>query len=213
MAAAAQKEPPNTRPVTGVDATAGRAHGIAGETDLLLTLYQAIGDEATLAAAVSHVTELASRTRRVLPAARSAGAVPIAVSWCQGLAGVGPVLLRASIVLGDAQLGDLAVQAAEVCIAKVPGLAVLGRCCGAAGVGQFMIDLAVTWQDDRYLRAAFDIGRHMLLRSSGPAGHPVLAQDIADRSAAAWAFGIAGLLPFFRRLAAGGELASLPLPG
>jgi hypothetical protein len=123
------------------------------------------------------------------------------VSWCQGLAGIGQVLLLASEVLDDPALAGLAGDAADVCIERVPRLSALGRCCGAAGVGDFLLDLAAATQSDRYWQAALDVGRHVLLRGGGPLGHPVFVREAADYSDVAWAFGIAGLLPFFRRLA------------
>jgi hypothetical protein len=197
----------------GVDLSAGRAHGIAGETEFLLALAAQTGDQATITAASRRAERLAERTRRLLPQARSAAAAPISVSWCQGLAGIGQVLLRASAVLGDQSLAELARDAADVCIARVPRLSALGRCCGAAGVGHFLIDLAVTGQDERYWHAAQGVGRHLLLRSGGSPSHPVFVPDTADHSSVAWAFGIAGLLPFFRRIANQGGSDSLPLPG
>jgi serine/threonine protein kinase len=198
--------------VTGIDASAGRAHGLAGVSEFLLALAAQAGDQPTLAAAAHQVGELADRTRRLLPQARSSAAAPIAVSWCQGLAGIGQVLLRASIVLDDPSLASLAREAANVCITYLPRLSVVARCCGAAGVGHLLIDVASTSHDDRYWQAAYDVARQMLLRSGGSSAHPVFVKGTADPSDITWAFGIAGLLPFFRRLARHGESDSLPLP-
>jgi lantibiotic modifying enzyme len=197
-------DPPADAHAPGVDALAGRAHGVAGAAEFLLALAERTGEHSVLAAAMAQVSELAGRTGQLLPAARSGTAAPIAASWCQGLAGIGPVLLRASVILDDPAAGDLARQAGDACITMLPRLGALGRCCGAAGVGHFLIDLAAAGQQERYLQAALDVGGHMLLRSSGPPGHPVFARDVGERSATAWAFGIAGVLPFFRRLASAG---------
>ena len=193
----------------GVDALAGRAHGLAGVAEFALTLAERTGAEARFAAAEQYAGQLAERTRQVLPRAASSAAAPIAVSWCQGLAGIGPVLLRAGVTLNDQAFNDLADEAALICIAYVPRLSVLGRCCGAAGVGNFLIELAVARQDERYWQAALAVGRQMLLRSGGTPGHPVFVEDAPDRSGIAWAFGIAGLLPFFRRLARAGGADSV----
>ena len=119
------------------------------------------------------------------------------------------MLLRAGVTLNDQAFNDLADEAALICIAYVPRLSVLGRCCGAAGVGNFLIELAVARQDERYWQAALAVGRQMLLRSGGTPGHPVFVEDAPDRSGIAWAFGIAGLLPFFRRLARAGGADSV----
>lgn len=199
--------------VPGVDAPASRAHGLAGVTEFLLALAGRTGDLPTRAAAADRAAQLAERTRKLLPAARSSAAAPIAVSWCQGLAGIGQVLLRAGAELEDPSLTHLARAAADVCIAYIPRLSVLTRCCGAAGVGHFLIDLAVIEQDERYWQAACAVGRQMLLRSGGQPGRPIFTQDTPARSGVAWAFGLAGLLPFFRRLAQRGGRDSLPLPG
>ncbi len=204
--------PAGTQMLIGVDATAGRAHGLAGVTEFLLTLALRTGDQPTLTAAARHASQLADHTRRLLPGARSSAAPPIAMSWCQGLTGIGQVLLQAGLALSDPALASLASQAADVCISYLPRFTVPGRCCGAAGAGNFLIDLAITSQDERYWQAALNVGRQMLLRSGGPPGHPVFVRDTARRRATSWAFGIAGLLPFFRRLARHGGPDSLPLP-
>jgi hypothetical protein len=197
----------------GVDPAAGRAHGLAGETEFLLALAAQAGDHAIVTAAARRCGQLAERTRELLPQVRAAAAAPIAVSWCQGLAGIGQVLLLGSSVLGDEPLAELARDAADVCISRVRRLSALGRCCGAAGVGNFLIDLAIATRDERYWQAAQDVGRHLLLRSGGSPRHPAFVRDAADHSDIAWAFGIAGLLPFFRRLADRAGPDSLPLPG
>lgn len=197
----------------GIDKAAGRAHGLAGVSDFLLTLAGRTGDQLTLAAATERLGQLAARTRQLLPTVRSGPAMPIAVTWCRGLTGIGQVLLRAGLMLGDPALTSLAREAADMCIAYVPRLSAPARCCGAAGVGDFLIDVAVTGQDERYWQAAQEVGRQVLLRSGGRPGHPVFARDPADRGGVSWAFGLAGLLPFFRRLAGHGGPDSLPLPG
>ncbi|HEY1918597.1 MAG TPA: class IV lanthionine synthetase LanL [Streptosporangiaceae bacterium] len=198
--------------VPGIDASAGRAHGLAGVTEFLLALADHTGDQPTLAAARHQAGALAEHTRRLLPQARSGVAAPIAVSWCQGLAGIGQVLLRASVVLADPSLAELARQTADACIGFVPRLSVVTRCCGAAGVGHFLIDLAVTSQHERYWQAACDVARQMLLRSGGSPAHPVFVRGTTDPADVTWSFGIAGLLPFFRRLARQAGPDRLPVP-
>jgi tRNA A-37 threonylcarbamoyl transferase component Bud32 len=191
-------------PVAGADPRAGRAHGLAGVTEFLLALAARTADEAVYAAAARSARDLARHTRSLLPQARQPSASPLAMSWCQGLAGIGPVLLQAGAVLDDKSLDRLAKDAAEACIAGVPRFDILGRCCGAAGVGNFLIDLAVSTEDERYWRAAQDVGTHMLLRSAGPPGHPVFVKDTGVLGGPTWSQGLAGLLSFFRRLASRG---------
>lgn len=196
--------------LTGTGAAAGRAHGLAGVTGFLLTLAACTGDQLVLTAATAHASHLADRTRELLAQVGS-GPAPLALSWCQGLAGIGQVLLQASDAISDPALDSLARQAADVCIGHMSRLNVPARCCGAAGIGHLLIDLALARHDDRYWHAAHDIARHMLLRAGGSSGHPVFVEDTPDHHAVTWAFGIAGLLPFFRRLARPGDLDSLPL--
>lgn len=205
---------PGTGPeaVTGIDPAAGRAHGLAGVTEFLLTLAERTGDQPTLTAATQLASQLAARTRRLLPAVRNGATMPIAVSWCRGLAGIGQVLLYASRILQKPALASLAREAADACIIYTPRLNAPARCCCAAGVGHFLIDLAITSQDERYWQAAQNIGRQILLRSGGPPGHPLFTRNSTDHSGISWAFGIAGILPFFRRLAHQGGTDSLPSP-
>jgi hypothetical protein len=209
--APSSQAPAPTRMFTGVDGSAGQMHGLAGVTEFLLALALRTGDQPTLSAATQHASQLADRTRGLLPDARSSAAPPIAMSWCQGLAGIGQVLLHAGLALSDPALVSLARQTADACICYVPRLATPGRCCGAAGAGNFLIDLAIASQDERYWQAALNVGRQILLRSGGPLNHPIFARDTSRRKATSWAFGIAGLLPFFRRLARQGEPEILPL--
>ena len=112
------------------------------------------------------------------------------------------MLLQAGLALSDPELTSLASQTADVCISYLPRLGLPARCCRARQqVGNFLIDLAITSQDERYWQDALNVGRQMLLRSGGHRGHPVFVKDTARRKATSWAFGITGLLSFFRRLA------------
>lgn len=198
-------------PAAGFDPLIGRAHGLAGVTEFLLALAAQTADETVYAAAARRARELARRTRSLLPQARQSAAAPLAMSWCQGLSGIAPVLLLASAVLDDMSLASLAKDAADACVAGVPRLGILGRCCGAAGVGNFFIDLAISTEDERYWRAAQDVGTHMLLRSAGPPVHPVFVTDSGVLGGPTWSQGLTGLLSFFRRLArrGGPDSASL----
>jgi tRNA A-37 threonylcarbamoyl transferase component Bud32 len=180
------------------DVAAGRAHGLAGTAELMLTLAQVTGD-----------ARAADQAAELLRALISEAALPCAeqrtVSWCRGLAGIGQTFLHASTVLGDMSFADLAGQAADACIARVPRLRTLGQCCGAVGVGSYLLDLATVQQSERYQDAAHAVAAHLLIRSAGPPGHPrFVTRDAPPDRSLSWAHGLAGLLSFFRRLARGG---------
>jgi len=69
----------------------------------------------------------------------------------------------------------------------------------------------------RYLpwlqRLLGDAGWHVLSRSGGPPDGPVITEDGLASFSMSWATGLAGVLGFFRRLAAQGEPDILPVPG
>jgi tRNA A-37 threonylcarbamoyl transferase component Bud32 len=197
-------------PETAVEPSAGRAHGLAGTAELLLSFADQTGETPALEAAARSTSLLAERTTSLLAAARGPAASPLAASWCQGLTGIGQTLLHGSVVLQAPGLATLARQAAEVCIALVPRQGTLGQCCGAAGVGNFLIDLALLDQDERYWDDALKVAAHLLLRSAGPAHHPILTDPAPGSFGASWAAGLAGLLTFFRRLADRGGPDILP---
>jgi serine/threonine protein kinase len=201
----------DTAPVAGTDPAAGRAHGLAGTAEFLLTLASRTSDDLILAAAAERARQLADRTQALLQQTRQLTAPPLAVSWCRGLSGIAPVLLLASTVLQDPSLARLARDTTETCIAYLPQLSTPGRCCGIAGVGSVLIDLAINTQDERYWHAAERAGVQILLRSAGTPSHPIFPAS-PGHSGTGWAAGLVGLLSFFRRLARRGEPDSIPLP-
>jgi tRNA A-37 threonylcarbamoyl transferase component Bud32 len=198
----------NPQPENAVEPSAGRAHGLAGVTELLISLAEEAGEPAVLEAAALRTRLLADQTRDLVRMSREAAASPLAASWCQGLTGIGQTLAHASEVWRDPGLAVLARQAADACIALLPRFGALGQCCGAAGVGNFLIDLATTDEDARYLDAAYDVAAHMLRRSAGP---PVFTDSAPDCFSASWAAGLAGMLTFFRRLSCRGGPDILPI--
>lgn len=199
-------------PRTAVEPSSGRAHGLAGLTDLLLALTeQSTKDTDVAIAAAIRAWQLASRARSLISRASDVQSSPVAFSWCQGLAGIGQTLIRAGAVLNEPSLTALARQAADVCIVHVPRLGALGQCCGAAGIGNFLIDTASLDSSDRYWRAAHDLAAHMLRRGAGTASHPVFTNSDPDSFAASWASGLTGILTFFRRLSNHGGPDSIPI--
>jgi tRNA A-37 threonylcarbamoyl transferase component Bud32 len=188
--------------LTSDPTAAGLAHGLAGRIEFMLSYAARTGDALAFAAAARRTRQLAGHLPAMHRQALRPSARPLAVSWCRGMAGIGRTLLHASEVLGDPALMNDAELAAGACIAWLPGLAIMGQCCGAAGVGEFLIDLAVATQQELYWAAAKDVAVHMLLRSSGPLEHPMFSDQRPGGSNASWAAGLTGLLAFFRRLAA-----------
>jgi tRNA A-37 threonylcarbamoyl transferase component Bud32 len=178
----------------------GLAHGLAGSAEFLLAYAAHTGDAAACTVAAHRVGLLGERLPILIRQALRPSAPPMSVSWCRGLAGIGRTLLHASAVLEEPALTADAALAADACIARLPRLAILGQCCGAAGVGEFLIDLALATQQERYWAAAQDVGSHLLLRSSGPSGRPAFAAQGPGAPNASWAAGLTGLLAFFRRL-------------
>ncbi len=194
-----------------VEPFTGRAHGLAGYVDLLLHAAEQLGHhDARVSAAeqVSHLAEHAESLAQRVPTRFSA---PIAASWCQGLAGIAPVLLHAEDVLHDHALGNLARRLADVCLDFLPHVSVPVQCCGLVGIGNLFVDLAVHDSSGHYWAAAHATARQLLIRSTGPVSHPVFVKDSLEEYGASWAFGVAGQLAFFRRLANHGGPGSLPL--
>jgi tRNA A-37 threonylcarbamoyl transferase component Bud32 len=187
-----------------VDPAAGRAHGLAGVTELLISFAELSGEPGVREVAVLRTGLLADRAAELIRLSKGAAASPLAASWCQGLAGVGQTLAHASVVLADPGLAVLTRQAADACLSLVPRMSALGQCCGTAGVGNFLIGLAATDGGAHYLDAAYDVAAHMLRRSAGPPGRPVFAESGPESFSASWAAGLAGLLTFFRRLSCRG---------
>ncbi|NUW44448.1 hypothetical protein HT134_30620 [Nonomuraea rhodomycinica] len=187
------------------DVTAGRAHGLAGTTALLLGLAEETGESWVLEAAADRVRLLSERARVLVREAEDPAAEPMTMSWCRGLAGVGPTLLHASKVLGDPALADLARRGADVCVARMSRLSALGQCCGVAGVGNYLLTLAELEQSERHRAAAYDLATHLLLRSAGSPLHPTFfAPGDPPARSLSWAQGLTGVVTFFRRLAYGG---------
>lgn len=202
----------NPTPENAVEPIAGRAHGLAGTTELLVSFAAQSGDLAVIEAAAANARTLGIHARELISKSSEAAASPLAASWCQGLTGIGQTLMHAGAVLGDPDLSCLARQSAHACLALVPRVSALGQCCGAAGVGNFFIDLAMLDDADRYLAAAYEVAAHLLRRSGGPLGRPIFTETGLAGFAASWASGVAGILTFFRRLAVKGGPDILPMP-
>lgn len=196
-----------------VEPSTGRAHGLAGCVDLLLYAAERSGHHDSRVGAAEQVSHLAERAESLARRVPTRFSAPIAASWCQGLAGIAPVLLHAGDVLHDDTLSTLARRLADVCMDFLPYVSVPVQCCGLVGIGNLFVDLAVHDSSGQYWAAAHATARQLLIRSTGPVNHPVFVKDSLEEYGASWAFGVAGQLAFFRRLASHGGPGSLPLPG
>lgn len=197
---------PSESPRTGVDATAGLAHGRAG-TALLLTRLAA-DDPAYTARADAAASALTAELPRLLDLAALPAARPLAVSWCQGLAGVARALLEAGQVLHRRELVVASVQAGQTCLDRVPRLATVGQCCGLTGIGSLLLAQAAERAAAGLPPGAPDVSRQLILRSAGPADRPRFdirfgTDDIS------WGYGLTGLLAYFRSVRDGAVLTDV----
>lgn len=192
-----------------VKAGVGAAHGLTGVAHALLALGSVTGDARWASVGGEYAHVLGEQVEELTAAAAQPTASNLAASWCQGLAGVGRGLLEAARILPDPSFVDLAAAAADGCLRLLPRVSVIGQCCGAAGVGEFLIDLTLSGRPD-YQEGAYHVAQHMLLLSGGTVHHPVFVEPSPDSRSASWAMGTAGILGYFRRLSGGGT-TSLPV--
>ncbi|MGF1427285.1 class IV lanthionine synthetase LanL [Kitasatospora sp. LaBMicrA B282] len=183
--------------------TDGFAHGRAGVVDFLLALHRATGDPAVGAAAERLLAELAAATPELVRAAAHPGATRRYGSWCRGLAGIGGVLLRAARRQEDARLLDLAVTTARSCRLLAPRMGQVGRCCGLAGPGELLLDLAAATGDGAFTTAAEQVAALILTRSAGSLDRPLFPDGSLAAASASWSGGSTGVLAFLRRLRTG----------
>jgi hypothetical protein len=178
---------------TAVEPSVGRAHGLAGTTEFLLSA----GEHE---AAREFTERLTKRAESLLQRMGSRYTLPLSVSWCQGLAGVAQTLLHAGDVFGDPKLTALAYDIGRASTDFLPFVIVPIQCCGLTGVGNMVIDLALRSGEKRHWEAADLTASHILMRGGGTYEHPVLVDKLLEDGSASLAFGIAGILGFFRRL-------------
>ncbi|WP_051799517.1 class IV lanthionine synthetase LanL [Catenuloplanes japonicus] len=182
------------------DPASSYSHGTAGVLDLLLRYAEVTGDQGVRDEAAKRAGMLADTTADLIVRAQGPDAVPLAVSWCQGLSGIGQALLRASVVLGDDRYSGLALEAAEVCTAWIPRMQNPSQCCGLTGVGSYLIDCARHTGSASYLDAAHGVARQLLRRSHGPDDAPRFIDLRRQDAPLSWAAGYTGILTFLRRL-------------
>ncbi|MFI7000984.1 lanthionine synthetase LanC family protein [Nocardia sp. NPDC050175] len=185
----------------GLDAAAGLSHGQAGIITFLLHLTRTgtIGHD--YPALQTGIDTLYQQTRSLIERSEHSTAVPLCVSWCRGLAGIGTTLLRIAETRDDAQAMDLAIAAGNTCAAWIPYLAYPGACCGIAGVGDFLVSLAAATHDDRFTEAAWSAATQLIIR--GIAADNESSYTAEQSNIVCWATGHAGTLAFLRRLHTG----------
>ncbi|CAK7285942.1 class IV lanthionine synthetase LanL [Streptomyces sp. RM1] len=178
----------------------GLAHGEAGVVCFLLEYGGETGDPDAVGRSEQAAARLAAVTPDIIAAAAEPGATRRYGSWCRGLAGIGAVLLRAAERLGEPEYLHLAQRAARACAALAPRMPLVTQCCGLAGVGDLMVDVAKASASEEFWDAAETVALLILSRSGGTRSRPVFPDTGLARPSATWAGGSAGVLAFFRRL-------------
>ncbi|WP_194926138.1 lanthionine synthetase LanC family protein [Catenulispora pinisilvae] len=187
----------------------GIAHGEAGVAYFLTEYGHATGDPEVVAAARAACERLAALTPAIIARALAPEGSRRYGSWCRGLAGIGGVFIRAVERLGEPRYLELAEQCADVCVRIAPRMPQVVQCCGLAGVGDFLIDLAQAGalgsvagalDADRRWAEAGAVARLILARSGGTWSRPVFPDVELTRASAGWAGGTSGVLGFLRRL-------------
>ncbi|MDJ1138393.1 lanthionine synthetase LanC family protein [Streptomyces iconiensis] len=187
----------------GVDPSFGYAHGLAGVVDFLLALAARDGEGAdprVVHGAHTRALALCARAGDLVAASGAASAVPITASWCQGLAGAARTLHHAGRLFGDPAFTGAALSAAAACAAWVPRMENLSQCCGVAGAGSALAEIAHDTGDERCWDGAHRAARHLVARSFDPDEAPLLIAPGAQDAPHSWGMGTTGLLAFLRRL-------------
>ncbi|KOU13855.1 hypothetical protein ADK52_38240 [Streptomyces sp. WM6372] len=191
----------------------GFAHGTAGVGTFLLSAAHAAQTrglpepasrfrEAALGAGATLVeTAHAERGCATWPA-RAGGEPQLrpATQWCNGPAGIGTFLIRLWAATGEERFAELAEQAAATAMSD-PWRAGPGACCGNAGTGHLLLDLAEFRGARRHRARAEEIAGIIDAQHSVQDG----LRLTADRAGGCeYANGAAGILDFLLRLRYGG---------
>ncbi|MEW2291273.1 class IV lanthionine synthetase LanL [Streptomyces sp. NPDC006743] len=182
----------------------GIAHGEVGVACFLLEHGRASGDRDAISRSARAAARLAAVTPDLIAAAAEPGATRRYGSWCRGLAGIGTVLVRAAGLLDEPRYLGLAARTARACAALAPRMPLVTQCCGLAGAGELMVDIAEASGAEEFRYAAETVALLILSRSGGTPSRPVFPDTGLTGPSAGWAGGSAGVLAFFRRLRDGG---------
>jgi tRNA A-37 threonylcarbamoyl transferase component Bud32 len=192
-------EPP-ARPGTGMATAAGFAHGATGVACFLLARHRATGDAEAGAAARERFDRLAAEAAELIGVMRGPSARPMSVSWCQGVGGIAAGLLYAAEAYGDERYLALARDGARACLAVAPQAWVVSQCCGLAGVGELLIDVALATDEEEFWTGAGHVAALILARSGGERDRPVFPDNTLESADGTWGTGTSGVLSFLRRL-------------
>ncbi|MEV6155919.1 class IV lanthionine synthetase LanL [Nonomuraea sp. NPDC052129] len=185
---------------SGVNVEMAFAHGAAGCAEFLLSYHEATGDHDAGQAARERFESLATATEAMLGELTGPDAKAMGASWCQGVSGILGPLAHAAGTYGEDRYLDLAERGARASLAIAPQAWVVSQCCGLAGIGEALIDLAMATGDDDYWRGAEQIVELMLMRAGGELTAPVFTGNDLDKPGYTWATGASGVLSFLRRL-------------
>ncbi|MCO5994110.1 class IV lanthionine synthetase LanL [Actinoallomurus rhizosphaericola] len=188
------------QPGTGVATESGFAHGEAGIAAFLLAYHRATGDTAAGEAARRRLDALAGEAATLARVLREPAARPMGASWCQGLSGIVTALVRAARVYDDEWYLETARAGARACLGIAPQAWVVSQCCGLAGIGDMLIDVALATGEEEFWRGAERVVELMLTRSGGDLEHPVFPDNTLEGASGSWGMGTPGVLSFLRRL-------------
>ncbi|TWE12595.1 serine/threonine protein kinase [Rudaeicoccus suwonensis] len=177
----------------------GYAHGLAGIATFLSATSQATGDHELTVAAHTATDRLAIGTQERTQLLLRSG-TPHSLGWCRGPAGMGTALLRSSNPDQSQHYLQIAEDAAHACIILAPRRENIVQCCGLAGIGEFLIDLATVTGNTEYLNSAHDLMQLILGRSGGTATNPIYPSSVPSKSTAALCTGTTGIVSYLRRL-------------
>lgn len=194
-----------------VESRWGYAHGLAG----VLEFYSAIAPEYPAALEdIGRLTSMIGDGVPVLLATASARQpLPLAVGWCRGLAGVASSVIRACETHGLSYDRELMISALRVSHGWTSRLVNLSQCCGAAGIGNALIDAALALDSTDLWAMGDDVATHILLRSTPTDDNGLVLFPGAQPSTLSWGLGAAGVLTFLRRLRDRGGPMPFTAPG
>ncbi|GAA1020670.1 hypothetical protein Aple_054940 [Acrocarpospora pleiomorpha] len=190
----------------------GFAHGAAGIGAFLLAAGRALDDSSYVDLAGEAADTLVSAAQMKDDAAywgAEPGDKTLHTRWCSGSSGVGAFLLQMWRQTGDESLYPLLDQAATA-IRRSQWSTMLGQCCGLAGGGELLIDMAEATGTPRYRQWAQELVRAAYLRRFHRDGRQVIPDASGTDSFAYFGNGLSGILAFLIRLRHGGPRPWLP---
>ncbi|MEK7866442.1 MAG: lanthionine synthetase LanC family protein [Planctomycetota bacterium] len=151
----------------------GYSHGTAGIADFLLKVYEATQDKKYLEGAEAGARWLLSVSKEERGGLKWFHYQPdhteaFQTGWCHGPAGTARLFLDLHRVTEKQEYLDVAVKGGEWLVAEVepanPAAVHYGvsMCCGAAGVGDYFLELAIQTRDDRWIEHAAGVARWLI---------------------------------------------------